>query len=757
MKYGVKDGQKYSLLFILPFLFITAGCQQIITKPVKTGTTYLENCVYPDNVSARNAWAARGKSKEVILKKQKGIKAIQFPCSFSDYSSDRQHSWEKTVKMDLSRYTGIQLTIYCPDVTSISLFYLYLKSGSGWYYASFYPRQEGTWDSITILKSRMKITGIPSGFHTIERLRLTVYPCDSRNTEFYLAEISCLKDSSPIAIIRNESVYEKDPLKGVSVIQYTQNVSRTLSALGLTCNIYSDTNLSFQQLRSKKVLILPYNPNMSNSSIEAIGDFLLAGGKLISFYILHPELRDYCGIDAGSYVAQEYTGYFHTMRFNDEDMRGIPPVVFQASWNIIGPEPIPGRSKTFGTWYTIQGENTGLAAAVLSDNCIHFSHVLLQDDPYGKQKLLSALINHFLPALKETTGYTSGEKKETLYENLDTFLRGGYSSEFRGIWCHNAAGIPGFTWEETVKRLKKHYFTDLFPNMCTGGIAYYESSIIPRHASVKDKGDQIKTCLSACRNNGIKCHIWKICYKLGEEVPASFLTLMKKEKRLQVSSSGSVSEQWLCPSNPKNQQLEINSACEIVQRYNVDGIHLDYIRYPSSDYCFCEECRKRFEVSIGKTIHDWPGAVLSDNALSAAWEEFRCHNITEVVKQISEKVHAIRKGVLVSAAVFPNLLLDRKEVAQDWGLWCEKRYCDFVCPMNYTDSLLRFDVMTIHQQKWAHGIPCYPGIGISAWDTPYNGTLLFEQIKSSRNRSTGGFVIFQYDSELNKTFFLNNR
>ena len=60
---------------------------------------------------------------------------------------------------------------------------------------------------------------------------------------------------------------------------------------------------------------------------------------------------------------------------------------------------------------------------------------------------------------------------------------------------------------------------------------------------------------------------------------------MRREGRLQQSANGATKD-WLCPSHPENVAYELASIREIVERYPVNGIHLDYVRYPSSGFCF---------------------------------------------------------------------------------------------------------------------------------------------------------------------------
>src|SRR5512133_2621027 len=132
---------------------------------------------------------------------------------------------------------------------------------------------------------------------------------------------------------------------------------------------------------------------------------------------------------------------------------------------------------------------------------------------------------------------------------------------------------------------------------------------------------------------------------------------------------------------------------EVARNYDVDGLHFDYIRYPDSDHCFCAGCRTRFEASAGSTVKSWPKDVLDGGTLRRQWLDWRQSNITAVVKAVSEQARIIRPRIKISAAVFNNWAADRDGVGQDWKLWCEKGYLDFVCPMDYTPSNGRFQNM----------------------------------------------------------------
>ncbi len=315
--------------------------------------------------------------------------------------------------------------------------------------------------------------------------------------------------------------------------------------------------------------------------------------------------------------------------------------------------------------------------------------------------------------------------------------------EFRAFWCHSAFGVQGIDWDEAVRRLAENGFTAILPNMLWGGVAFYESKVLPVAPQVASRGDQIRKCLAACRKYGVQMHVWKVDWNLGSAAPKDFVAKMRQAGRLQVSSQGKA-EPWLCPSDPENQQLEIASMLEVVRNYDVDGIHFDYIRYPDNDHCFCAGCKERFQRASGATLTNWPGGVRADAPLRQHWLDWRRGNITTVVKAVSEQARAIKPRIKVSAAVFQNWAADRDGVGQDWKLWCDKGYLDFVCPMDYTPSNRRFETLVTRQLEWAGRTPCYPGIGVSASSSRFGADRVIEQINIARRHETHGFVIFNY-------------
>jgi len=240
-------------------------------------------------------------------------------------------------------------------------------------------------------------------------------------------------------------------------------------------------------------------------------------------------------------------------------------------------------------------------------------------------------------------------------------------------------------------------------------------------------------------------------YNMGWATDKEFVTRMKADGRTQVRHDGSSNERWLCPPHPDNQKLEIESMLEVARKYDVHGLHFDYIRYPGNEGCFCNGCRLRFEKVAGKKVRNWPADVRNDDKLYEKWLDFRRKQITDLVAAVAQQAKKLRPDIKISAAVFRNWPVDRNAVGQDWKLWCDRGYLDFVCPMDYTDSSVHFERMVEQQLAWAGEVPCFPGIGLSVWSNPADICKLIEQINVTRKLGTGGFTIFNYSpTEANK-------
>jgi uncharacterized lipoprotein YddW (UPF0748 family) len=758
---------------------------------------------YADNAAAQAAWKPMRGSVPAAATRFDGQPVLRLTCNFQD--GIERASWDKQVNLNLSSSRGFELKIFCRDASPVSYFSLYFQSGEGWYHATFFPESPTDWNTILIDKAGMTVEGTPAGWSRISAIRVSAWRGRERNTEFYfsgLREIGVLGVDASIAILSSDSTERRSAEEARNVEQYTEAVAGHLRALGMGYGVIREPDATVEMLKRAGIVVLPYNPLMPEKVVAALSSYLAQGGKLLAFHTLPERLRESLGLRGGRHVKAAAPGNFASIRFPTNSPLGAPPVVNQDSWNITAFEAGAASNRVLAEWFTSEGRPAGYAAVLGSTNFIFMTHVLLPDDPENKRRMLLALTGALAPELWRSSaiaawerigvfssfksyeaavaGITSApEKKESAARALasadkarelarkrveegrfpesfdqsatanrlllEAFYRSQPSAtgEFRAFWCHSAFGVRGMDWDEAIGRLAGNGFNAIIPNMLWGGVTFHPGKVLPVAPEVAARGDQIALCLAACRKHKVQLHVWKVNWNLGQAAPADFVARMRREGRLQRDSAGQ-ERLWLCPSHPRNQKLEIDSMVEVASRYPVDGLHFDYIRYPDSDHCFCAGCRERFRRAMGRGPRAWPGDVLDGGALRQRWLEWRRGNITTVVKDVSERARAARPGIRISAAVFPNWSTERDSIGQDWKLWCERGYLDFVCPMDYTPSNGSFENMLRRQVEWAGKTRCHPGIGFSASSSPFGADKVVDQINISRRYGTGGFVIFNY-------------
>ncbi|OGV69273.1 MAG: hypothetical protein A3K19_33560 [Lentisphaerae bacterium RIFOXYB12_FULL_65_16] len=737
-----------------------------------------------------------------------GVPALRLACPFAKSGPERA-CWDVAVNLDLRLVRGIRFQFRCADSSPVGSFFCYLKSGGGWYVVDFSPKGAGGWETIEILKAQSRVEGTPGGWGRIETLRLAAGRGAALDAAVDVAGFGVIHPMTRIAVLRGVSAgggLAAGDRQGV--YNYCENVATALDAAGIKPAILDDVDASPELLRALQLVVLPYNPNMSEALTDMLVSYVSQGGRLVGFYPVPPRVAAALGIRGGRYISgKSYTGGLGGIVFLPNALPGAPDRVVQNSWNALGIEAEPGRSAVVAEWLDGAGNRTGLPAVVASAQGLWMSHVYLAQDAAAGPRMLAAMVGRYVPdawpvavnaSLQNVARSLPYTNAAQAYGELGALVRGNdaagaalqqatrshqaatacagkgdvvgalatadecrrwleeayclaqkpLAGEFRAVWCHRGYGIEGLTWEQSVKHLANCGFNAIFPNMAWAGQASYRSAILPPDATCAERGDQLQPCLEACRRNGVQLHVWKVCFNLGDTAD-DMAARMRAAGRVQRDIKGRVMDHWLCPSDPENQRLEAGVCQEIVTRYAVDGILLDYIRYPGADTCFCDGCRQRFEVFLGRSVSGWPNGVRSDPAVSPRWLEFRRQNITVVVQSIRQAVKAVRPEAKLSAAVYPNWVSARDSLAQDWADWCRKGYLDFVCPMDYFQEAQGFDGAVRRQLSLVQGTrtALFPGIGLRSNESHLSAPELIAQINVTRQHRTGGFIVFEYNRQ----------
>ncbi len=315
--------------------------------------------------------------------------------------------------------------------------------------------------------------------------------------------------------------------------------------------------------------------------------------------------------------------------------------------------------------------------------------------------------------------------------------------ELRGAWCHTGTG-PGMGWTKAVNALADNGFNALFPNLLWSGVAFYPSKVVPVSPEVAKRGDQLREILAVAHARGVKVHVWKVCWQFGWMADPTIARPFRFAGRCQVDRDGRTGD-WLCPSRADNRAYELEAIKELVRNYAIDGFHLDYIRYPGDEWCFCPSCRKAFEKKIGKPLMGWPAPVLEGGRQERAYRDWRREVITSFVREVRRAISKIRPGIQLSAAVFPVPESARDSVLQDWGRWIQEGLVDFVCPMNYTEDLQEMRSRAAAGLAAAAGkMPVYQGLYTTFGpDQSQSPDILAAQIVAARELGAGGFVLFE--------------
>ena len=248
--------------------------------------------------------------------------------------------------------------------------------------------------------------------------------------------------------------------------------------------------------------------------------------------------------------------------------------------------------------------------------------------------------------------------------------------------------------EEVLDFANKNGFNHIFAQVRGRGDAYYNSEIVPKSHLVETNFDPLDYLIKSNINNNIKIHAWINVYYLWSSMhsPAQSNHLLlnnpdwldrknkddyiknkvylRNKNKLNIDGEGF----YLAPTNPLVNHYLISVVDELSKKYNINGIHYDYIRFQNSNYGYNEIGLEEFE---RKNINKY-----SQNR-EILFSEFKRNSITEFVKKASEKIKSNSNKIIISAAVKPNIYDAKLLFSQEWDLWLSAGYLDWAVPMNY--------------------------------------------------------------------------
>jgi uncharacterized lipoprotein YddW (UPF0748 family) len=191
---------------------------------------------------------------------------------------------------------------------------------------------------------------------------------------------------------------------------------------------------------------------------------------------------------------------------------------------------------------------------------------------------------------------------------------------------------------------------------------------------------------------------------------------------------------------------------DVVQRYPVDGVHLDYLRYPGEDFDYGREALGAFRHSLAAglpavDVQRYDARLAAEplfytETFREEWRTFRLDRLTTLLSDLRQTVKAARPDATVSVTVGADPADAAARRLQDWGRWLSLDLLDVICPTASTTDAAAFasQIATAQIAAGRHGL----WAGIGAYRLSSEQTI--ENILAARRLGVGGVVLFSYDS-----------
>ncbi len=365
--------------------------------------------------------------------------------------------------------------------------------------------------------------------------------------------------------------------------------------------------------------------------------------------------------------------------------------------------------------------------------------------------------------------------------SLIVFLNSCGSSprETRAVWVVRDALVSPEAVARVVEDAVHGGFNTLLVQVRGRGDAYYRSDLVPRAEQLAKQPadfDPLQLTIELARKRGLAVHAWINLLLVSNlsRLPRSKThvalrhpewlvlpaDLVDRIRRLPAGDARRLSARsryyrnnrkadglFLDPALPEVQDHILDVIRELVSSYEMDGLHLDYVRYPGADPGYGLKALPTF-MSLNPEAAGSPASSHSRGAVALVkkdlplWDQFRRDQVTGLVARIQHEVRQLAPDMLLSAAVVADADLAHDSRLQDWKQWLEAGILDVVCPMAYTPEPAAFEDLIRIARHSSSGSRLWAGIGAYKLD----GEGIIQQVRLSRKLGADGFVVFSYNT-----------
>ena len=338
----------------------------------------------------------------------------------------------------------------------------------------------------------------------------------------------------------------------------------------------------------------------------------------------------------------------------------------------------------------------------------------------------------------------------------------------RGVWVVRTALQSPLGVDAAIDEAHRAGANAVFVQVRGRGDAFYDSRLVVRSDLLADQPaafDPLERVIARARARGLAVHAWfnvLLSANFGQRLPPEHVVARHPEWVMQpqgagqrafavppsglawlarqARSTGDVEGLYLSPSAPGvGEHLEA-AVRELVRRYPVDGFHLDFIRYPSSEYDYSRAALTGFARRLGVKSSD-PWSLPARHP--AAWDEHRRSVLSDLVARLANAARSERPAVLVSAAVVPDEATALHHRYQDWPDWGARSLLDAVCPMAYTaDSRIFRQQVAQARARVGDRTRVWAGVGAYRLDVPG----IVEKVQLARAAGASGVILFSHES-----------
>ncbi len=359
------------------------------------------------------------------------------------------------------------------------------------------------------------------------------------------------------------------------------------------------------------------------------------------------------------------------------------------------------------------------------------------------------------------------------------------SSETRALWVLRTSLTTPEAIATLVRTARDHGFNTLLVQVRGRGDAYYNGGLEPRAAELQRQPasfDPLATVLTAAHAAGLRVHAWvnvslvssavnlpiaptHVIHRhpdwlmvprdlaleltrVNENSPA-YVGKLARWTRAQPNGLEGLYASPILPAAADHIDAVLR---DLTTRYPLDGVHLDYARYPTERFDYSQGAIREFRTTIRPTLAaatrrdlDARQAVdplIYPDSYPDEWKAFRIARLTSLIARLSQTVKTARASATVTVATAPDLREARDHRLQDWGAWVTSGIVDAICPMAYTPEPAKFAEQIAAAREISGSRPVWAGIG--AYRLPPAQTI--ENVETARRLGAAGVILFSYDS-----------